>query len=297
MSECRVGVCAWCGETFQARARGPIPTYCRRSHRQRAHEARQQNPRPPTVQTVDVTMTELVARLDTLVASTPSLSRPTELAATLTDTLDTIEAILTTVRYQRGNLTETHRFIAAATIIGPYEQARQTLTGHARSANRLASAWASTRDVAHHLLNPTPPKPATRGTGAIPVVIPPPGNLYPDGYFDISLERGRRIARWEPADPTDRRRELHEVTGRLTRPHRYETAAHWEHLARDIIAVATGWTNTPIPLPSPITDHATTVFASQLRQQFRTGEWTIAAAGVREWLTRHNWITIRNMSL
>jgi hypothetical protein len=41
----RRATCAWCGAGFEsARRRGPAPDYCRRSHRQRAYEARRIRP-------------------------------------------------------------------------------------------------------------------------------------------------------------------------------------------------------------------------------------------------------------
>ena len=108
----------------------------------------------------------------------------------------------------------------------------------------------------------------------------------PDGHIDVSLERGRRIVRWEPTDSAGR--ELHQAAGHTGGPHRFDTANDWERLALDIITITSGWTSTTIP--STLAS-ASSPLGRQLREQFRNGEWTITAISIRDWLARHHHYT------
>lgn len=59
-----------------------------------------------------------------------------------------------------------------------------------------------------------------------------------------------------------------------------------------MIIVCTGWSTSPLPMPTLLDQRAASELGGQLLRQFRTGPWSIGAQEIVDWLDDCGYISI-----
>lgn len=301
MTSERQGTCEWCGEVFIAPfARGPVPKFCRRSHRQRAFEAAQQtpttspSPSPPDAD-VDRSLATLRAKLDQPV-DIADAKRPTVLAPLLAELIETIEAVMRSVRYDPDDLDTVRIFVVAGDVVEHLYAQQLVLDNHPRSAPKLASAIAEAERIGRALLDPAAMGQRARfGHGRLlRVAVPGPDRLLPPGVIEVDFDKsGHREVRWYPLyESIHNGALLHRVARRRNEAHRFGDADDWANLARDMIIVCTGWITSALPMPTSLDQRATRELGNQLLRQFRNGPWSVTSTEIVDWLDGCGYISV-----
>jgi len=295
----RVGRCEWCGTEFvAANERGPVPKFCRRSHRQRAYEAAQSSAppaAPPSTTNTTHALTALRDLLDQPIGAADA-KRPTVLAPRLEQLIDAVVAVIRAVGYDPDDLDATRLFVVAADVVEPLLAQRRVLVDHPRSAKKLARALADTERFARALLDPAATAERAKFTHGrlLRVAVPGPDRLLPPGVVEVDFDTsGHREVRWYPSyDSIHDGAQLHRVARRRNDPHRFSDLDDWTNLARDLIIVCAGWITSPLPMPTSLDQRASRELGGQLMRQFRTGPWSITGEEVLSWLTSCGYVTV-----
>lgn len=300
MTSERVGTCEWCGEVFvAANTRGPVPKFCRRSHRQRAYEATRTDAAVPAAPPPSADSTQVLSALQDLLddpVDPVDANRPTVLGPRLAQLLDAVNAAIRTARYDPDDLDATRFFLISADVVEPLLTQRRVLLDHPRSAKHLARALADTQRYGQALLNPGAAGERaefTRGR-LLRVAVPGPDRLLPPGVIEVDYDtKGHRDIRWYPADESIHDgAQLHTVARHRTEPHRFSDLDDWTNIARDLIVVCTGWITSPLPPPTSLDRQAAKDLGTQLMRQFRTGPWSITSHEIVDWLSGSGYITV-----
>jgi hypothetical protein len=310
-------MCEWCGQLFTpAERRGPVPRYCRASHRQRAYEKRRglraattiyrpvtvTSPRSdrPDADTADrrraPSSPEARRRLDA--ARRAAHASSSTQATTLRPVVEQLAEALTDVFSSLGLPVIDGDTEALWALVQPVSQvlrqARETLEKRARSPRQLEavrqqllSAATAVADPAEHA-----DRQSRYGRPRLPIVVPGPDGAIPTGVIDCELVGGTRRVRWYPKGWTHDADLLPQVAGRSPDfRYRWQDRRVWEQLALDLIILCCGWRTAPAALP-PALKEARILLGNQLRRDISVGTWTLQPAAVLTWLEHANVVIV-----
>ena len=298
MAEQREAVCVWCGATFVAPSlRGPLPKFCRRSHRQRAYEAKRlattANSSPPESVTGhgDTPSVLDLAGLEQLLEAEVG-SKPTARRAAIEAQVNEIRAVLSQLGVD--DLTDSdniNRLINLGLVAELAQRAAATAADHPRSAQQLGAALSQLSVAGSALINPSiGAVRERRSTAPLPVAVPgPPNNRVLHGTIacELNPSNHREVHWYTDTDAVDDQLLSH-LVGRAT-PYRFATINHWTELATDIVTVTCGWLRSPLP-PPPVLTLGTQQLGRHLYHNYRSGEWAITSTTITHWLQTNGYI-------